>query len=136
MNLLERFPKYSPSSELDAYMMASVTGMRVDKEQRIMEVDVSSSLIIPKRYLFRIESEIQDVYKLNYFKILPKYPPEAFNDEYFEDLMLDELKLESGVCEYKLRAKDNLFYKADNNAEVIKNESQRTALYRRRTGPS
>ena len=93
MNLLERFPKYSPSSELDAYMLASVTGMRVDKEQRIMEVDISSSLIIPKRYLFRIESEIQEVYKLNHFKIFPKYPPEAFNDEYFEDLIFESYKM-------------------------------------------
>ena len=38
MNLLERFPKYSPSSELDQYMMAEVLTIRVDKEKRFMEV--------------------------------------------------------------------------------------------------
>ena len=55
MKLNERFPKYFPAYELSSYMQADVLGIRIDKEQRIMEVDISSSLIIPKKFLYRIE---------------------------------------------------------------------------------
>ena len=79
MKLNERFPKYSPASELDSYMLAEVLGMRVDKEQRMMEVDISSSLIIPKRELYRIESEICEAYRLNYFRIYPKYSSDLYS---------------------------------------------------------
>ena len=93
MNLLERFPKYSPSSELDQYMMAEVTGMRINKEERMMEVDISSSVIIPKKVLYRIESEIYEAYRLNYFRIHPKYPSELFTIDYVEDLIFESYRM-------------------------------------------
>ena len=92
MNLLERFPKYSPSSELDQYMMAEVLTIRVDKEKRFMEVDISSSVIIPKRELYRIESEISEAYRLNYFRIFPKYPADLFTIDYVDDLIFESYR--------------------------------------------
>ena len=89
MKLNERFPKYSPASELDGYMQAEVLGMRVDKEQRMMEVEISSSLIIPKKQLYRIESEICDAYRLNHFRIYPKYLPELYSSDYVDDLIFE-----------------------------------------------
>ena len=93
MNLLERFPKYSPSSDLDQYMMAEVTGMRVNKEERMMEVEISSSVIIPKKILYRIESEIYEAYRLNHFRIHPKYSSELFTIDYVEDLIFESYRL-------------------------------------------
>lgn len=93
MNLLERFPKYSPSTELDQFMMAEVTGMRVNKEERMMEVDISSSVIIPKKILYRIESEIYESYRLNHFRIHPKYPSELFTLDYIEDLIFESYRM-------------------------------------------
>ena len=93
MNLLERFPKYSPSSELDSFMSAEVTGMRVNKEERMMEVDVSSSIIIPKKQLYRIESEIYEAYRLNHFRIHPKYPSDLFSIDYVEDLIFESYRM-------------------------------------------
>ncbi len=92
MNLLERFPKYSPSTELDQYMMAEVLTIRVDKEKRFMEVDISSSVIIPKRELYRIESEISEAYRLNYFRIFPKYPADLFTIDYVDDLIFESYR--------------------------------------------
>ncbi len=89
MKLNERFPKYSPANELDSYMQAEVLGIRVDKELRMMEVDISSSLIIPKRILYRIEGEISEAYRLNHFVIYPKYSPELYSLEYIDDLILE-----------------------------------------------
>ena len=92
MNLLERFPKYSPSSDLDQYMMAEVAGMRVNKEERMMEVDISSSVIIPKRDLYRIESEISEAYKLNHFRIYAKYSPDLYSIDYVDDLIFESYR--------------------------------------------
>ena len=38
MNLLERCPKFEPSDEQRKYMQAEVSKLRIDKEQRMMEV--------------------------------------------------------------------------------------------------
>ena len=69
MNLLERFPKFEPSDELIQYMYAEVDKLKVDKEQRMMEAVVTSSIIVPKAKLYQIEAEIKAIYKLNYFRI-------------------------------------------------------------------
>ena len=111
MNLLERFPKYSPSTDLDQYLMAEVTGMRVNKEERLMEVDILSSVIIPKKILFRIENEIYEAYRLNYFRIHPKFPSELFTIDYVEDLIYEAYR--TGIVargffeDYTLSTDDN-----------------------------
>ena len=87
MNLLERFPKYSPSDDLSKYMYARVLATRVDKEKRMMEVDISSNEIIPKVILYRIESEIKAAYALNFIRIYPKYTSELFNSGYIDDII-------------------------------------------------
>ena len=89
MKLNERFPKYLPDTELLSFMQADVLGMRVDKENRMMEVDISSSLIIPKKHLYRIEKEIGEAYKLNHFRIKPKYPKELYSIDYVDELILE-----------------------------------------------
>ena len=76
MKLFDKFDKYTPATELTKYSEAEILGMRVDKELRMLEVDISSSIIIPKRDLYRIEAEIQEAYNLNYFRIHPKYNKE------------------------------------------------------------
>ena len=92
MKLFERFPKYSASYELDSYMQAEVVGMRVDKENRMMEADISSSLIIPKKHLYRIESEICEAYRLNSLRINVKYSPELYTNDYIDDLIFESYR--------------------------------------------
>ena len=92
MNLLERFTKYQPSNELLSYMQATVLALRIDKEQRMMEVDISSSIIIPKQKLYRIEDEIKQAYALNYFRINPKYPAELFSSDYLDELVIESYR--------------------------------------------
>ena len=89
MNLLERFSRYAPTQDLYNYMLAEVDKLRIDKEQRMMEVEIKSSIIIPKSKIYQIEAEIKEEYKLNYFRIYPKYPKELFTSDYLEDLILE-----------------------------------------------
>lgn len=92
MNLLERFPKYIPSDDIIKFMYAEVDKLRIDKEQRMMEVDVTSSIIVPKTKLYQIESEIKKAYSLNYFRINPKYPKELFTSDYLNELVLESYR--------------------------------------------
>ena len=92
MNLLERFPKYSPSEDQIKFLKAEVDKLRIDKEQRMMEVDVVSSIIIPKIRLYQIESEIKEAYNLNYFRIYPKYSPDLFSSDYLDELVLESYR--------------------------------------------
>ena len=95
MNLLERFPKYKPSEEFLQLMQSDVTGMRIDKEQRMMEVDISSSIIIPKQKLYLLEWQIKEAYSLNSLRINVKYPSRLFDSEYIEDLILESYRVGS-----------------------------------------
>ena len=92
MNLLERFPKYIPTDEFLKYMYASVEKLRIDKERRMMEVEVASSIIIPKSKLYQIESEIKKIYSLSSFRIFTKYNKELFNSDYLDELVLESYR--------------------------------------------
>ena len=89
MKFVEKFDKYLPDADLINYVQAEILGIRIDKELRMMEVDISSSVIIPKRALFRIEAEVKEAYKLNYFRIHPKYDIELYSIDYLDDLILE-----------------------------------------------
>ena len=92
MNLLERFPKYTPADDLQKYMFADVDKLRIDKEQRMMEVDIISSIIIPKMKLYQLETEIKAAYSLNFFRINPKYSQELFNSDYLDELVIESYR--------------------------------------------
>ncbi|MBQ4509614.1 MAG: PolC-type DNA polymerase III, partial [Clostridia bacterium] len=89
MKLFEKFDRYFPSAELMSYGQAEILGMRIDKELRMLEVDISSPIVIPKKALFQIEAEIKEEYKLNYFRIHPKYNIELYSIDYIDDLILE-----------------------------------------------
>ena len=87
MNLKERFKKYDPSSEMSAYMQATVLNTKADVEQRMIEVIVEFPYIVPKETLFKLENEIKSAYELNYMRILPKYPSDLFSKEYIDEVI-------------------------------------------------
>ena len=89
--VLLEFPMYAFNVKIPSFLQALPSSSRVISEM-IEKIKENSSSI----------KKMRDFSALN----------DAFSDsEYFEDLSLSELKLESGICEYKLRAKDDLFYK-------------------------
>ena len=92
MNLLERFPKYIPTDEYLKYMYATVEKLRIDKERRMMEVEITSSIIVPKAKLYSIEEEIKKAYNLAFFRIYPKYPSELFSSDYLDELVLESYR--------------------------------------------
>ena len=66
MNLIERFPKYTPSDRFSSMMsVAQVLATRVDTGTRMMEVDVSLDDLVTKDKLAELEAEITKAYNLN-----------------------------------------------------------------------
>ena len=88
MNLIERFPKYTPSDSFVSMMTDGlVLSTKVDKDLRYMELTVKFSEIVRKDKLYSFENEIKEAYALNRFTIKPKYDSSIFSIDYIEDII-------------------------------------------------
>ena len=88
---LEKFNKYQPKDTEIIRVLSRVLKytVRLNKEARLIEADVYFDEIVNKNLLYRIESEIKEVYALNFMKLMPKYPAELFDSRYFEQILLE-----------------------------------------------
>ena len=90
MNLIERFPKYTPNDSFISMMMdGQVMSTNVEKELRYMNLTVRFSEIVRKEKLYRFIDEIKQVYALNRLNITTKYDPSLFSSDYIEDVILE-----------------------------------------------
>ena len=90
MNLIKRFPKYTPSDSYASVMMdGEVLDTKVDKELRIMQITVKFSDIVRKDKLYSLENEIKDAYQVNKLTLLPRYDKGLFSADYIEDIILE-----------------------------------------------
>lgn len=88
--LTELFDKYIPMAENRTILDAGrVLSMRVNKEERALEVDASFDRIIDKKSLYALEDALKETYQLSFMKICPKYPPEWFTVEYFPQILTE-----------------------------------------------
>ena len=79
--LAELFNKYLPTPEQSTVLSGAVaTHVKVDKENRLLEVKASFKYIIPKNELYEIEASVAAAYELNHCKILPQYPSVLFSE--------------------------------------------------------
>ena len=87
--LIEVFSRYLPDGENRRLMETStlVGNMRVDKNLRMMELDFSSSSLISKARLYKLEADIAKAYSLRSVRLFPKYPKELFTEAYFSEIM-------------------------------------------------
>jgi len=90
MNLIDRFPKYTPTDSFISMMSdGQVLSTIVEKDLRYMEITVKFSEIIRKEKLYSFENEIKETYSLNRFHIKPKYDSSLFSRDYIEDLIFE-----------------------------------------------
>lgn len=87
--LMEVFSRYLPDGENRRLMESAhlVGNMRVDKNLRMMELDFSSSSLISKSKLYKLEADIAKAYSLRSVRLFPKYPKELFTEGYFSEIM-------------------------------------------------
>ena len=112
-NLLEIFNRYTPdnaSAQLLLSADASGISLRVDKEQRMIEVSAPFPRTIPRKELYRIEEEIRKAYDLNSVRICPIYAANLFDISQIPDLLMETNRrgiVAKGFfdrCEYRLSA--------------------------------
>lgn len=63
--------------------------IRADKEKRLLELSLTFPSLMAKEDLYAIEEEIRRAYELQYVKILPHYPPAAFQESYISSLLTE-----------------------------------------------
>ncbi len=114
-NLLEIFSKYHPS-EADRQWMLSADEesirLRVDKEQKFIEISASFPHPLRRSVLCRVEQEIRTAYELNFVHFCPRYPAETFSEQYIPELLFETNRM--GIvangffnnCHYRLRGSD------------------------------
>ena len=86
--LAELFNKYLPTPEQSTVLSGAVaTHVKVDKENRLLEVKASFKYIIPKNELYEIEASVAAAYELNHCKILPQYPSVLFSEDYIPEIL-------------------------------------------------
>ncbi len=87
--LAEVFSRYLPDGENRRLMESShlLGNMRVDKNLRMMELDFSSSTLISKSQLYKLEADIEKAYALRSVRLFPHYPKELFTESYFSEIM-------------------------------------------------
>ena len=86
--LSELLNKYNPPERyVDILDSAAVVRSRVDKEHRMLEVYAEFKSIVKKDTLYDIEAQVAEAYKLNLFKIFPKYPSDLLTYEYITEIL-------------------------------------------------
>ncbi len=91
-NLLQIFNRYTPSDRNAKILLsADADGikLRVDKPQRVIEVEAPFPQFVPKRILYEIEEEIRQTYELCVVRILPRYSAELFGIDRIPDLLME-----------------------------------------------
>ena len=89
-SLLEKLTRYTPDEQVRELLggLYDYT-LRVDKENKILEIYVKADKPIKKKLLYRTEDELGRAYELRYARILPKYPPETFTFNYIHEVVLE-----------------------------------------------
>lgn len=86
--LKELLNKYVPSDEQNRILESgTVIKSRIDKEKRILEVYADFPYLVEKEFLYELEAQVAEAYKLTVFKILPHYPADLFSELYIPELL-------------------------------------------------
>ncbi len=88
------FSRYTPSEEKrELLLRAHSARFRYTKEPMRVEVDLSFDSHEDAELIYEIEDECRALYNAESFKILPHFPPSAFDEKYF-----DEVAFEAAYC--------------------------------------
>ena len=94
MTLLEKLSKYQPSEGHRAILQdVTAYGIRADKVNRLMEIDITLPRLIKKSILYAIEAEIARAYQLNGVRLFPKYPAALFTLGYMHEIIEEAFRV-------------------------------------------
>jgi len=93
--LSDIFSRYTPVSgaQRDLFAVAEDVSVRIDSEHRMVEVNFTSTKIIPKTVLYETESALAEVYAQNSVRLFPHYPPELFHEDYLSEVLREAKRI-------------------------------------------
>ena len=96
VTFLEKLNKYTPS-EKHREILSGVTdyAIRADRQNRLMELDISLKTPVKKDVLYAIEEDIAKAYSLRGVRLLPKYPRETFTLSYMHEVIEEAYRIGS-----------------------------------------
>lgn len=87
-SILEIFHKYQPKEEDRALLQSgTVNRVRIEREQKMVELEVSFLQLIPKETLYRIEQEMCKAHGLSSVRLLPRYDAALFSQAYLPEIL-------------------------------------------------
>ena len=88
--LKDMLNKYVPNEDFYGILTSgTVTGSRVLREERVLEIYADFPYLVDKEMLYALEREVAAAYDLKFFKIFPHYPKELFNEKYISQILLE-----------------------------------------------
>ena len=92
------FNKYSPT-EFEKNILNSASDIKIfaNRDDRIIDVQLSFDSLIEKDFLHNIEEKLCAAYDLNHMSFKPKYKKELFCEEYFEQILSEAKRLTANV---------------------------------------
>ena len=92
--LLEVFKKYNPNGAFrDIMKNAVATGVRVEKEKKIIECHADFEQTVEKATLYKLEESIRAEYELNCVRILPHYDSSLFSVDYMSQIIAESERI-------------------------------------------
>jgi len=87
--LSDIFSRYTPVSQAQRDLFASATdvSVRADRENRMVEVNLSLPKIVSKTVLYETENALMEIYAQNSVRIFPHYPSELFSLSYMQEII-------------------------------------------------
>ena len=93
---LEKLNKYTPSEKhAEILRTVSAYAIRADRENRLMEVDITLPTPVKKDILYAMEADIAAAYQLRSVRLLPKYPAGAFTLSYMHEVIEEAYRIGS-----------------------------------------
>ncbi len=88
------FGRFAPRSAVQMELLSSpASGIKADRERRIVEVTVTFQKVYAKSELYRLEADIAEAYELQMVRILPKYPAECFDISYMSEIICEAKRI-------------------------------------------
>ncbi len=92
--LLEIFKKYEPGERArEILLSARDYTIRIEREQKLVEVSACFPTLLPKRELYRIEEEIRLAHEVNSVRILPRYDAALLTKDYVPQLVQELVRV-------------------------------------------
>lgn len=92
--MYKRFGRFEPTGVYKKiFDEALIDSMRLDRENKILELHISLPQLYPKRDIYSLEEALCRTYELSCVRILTKYPSDKFSPDYLSEILTEAARV-------------------------------------------